>query len=149
MLIKPVLVTLAVILTFGLIGVAANPQYSMSDVTLLNVVVTCLVFGIPLFLLLNWYKVIHLIQRKKRKELLRIHGYYRTVETTNIKGITGFIDLTDIYYHKMLDCPYLFEPHGSASRSRLLQETGLLSSLPLQNPRALAGGCSRNISLCF
>ena len=82
MKIKPVLINLAMLVMLAMLGVAINPKLNAYDVTLLNVFVFCLIFGIPLFLLENRRGISYLIQRKKRKELLRIQGYYKTIDCT-------------------------------------------------------------------
>ena len=112
MSIKPILIGLAILLSLGIFGVVANPQYNMSDVTLLNLFVACLVLGIPLFLIVNWHRILHQLQYKKRMELLKTHGHYQTIVTKDFKMGRLITPETEIYYHKMLNCPFLFKPHG-------------------------------------
>ena len=117
MKIKPVLIVLAILWILGMLGVATDPKLNADDVTLLNIFVFCLIFGIPLFLFANWDRISYLMRHKKRKELLRIQGYYKT------------IDSTACYYHKILDCPFVFMLHNG--KPLLIPETAPLSDSDL------------------
>lgn len=129
MKVRPVLINLAMLIMLAMLGVAINPKLNAYDVTLLNVFVFCLIFGIPLFFLENRHRISYLMQRKKRKELLRIQGYYKT------------IDYTVCYYHKILDCPFVFMLHNG--KSPLIPETGPLSDsdLPCGCVKSKMGHC--------
>lgn len=119
MSIKSMLIALAVLVLVGMFGVVINPDYNISDVTLLNVFVFCLIVGIPLFLLTNRYWIIHLIQRGKRQDLLNRYGFYETVETQTGKligddmlgGVSTLISsYTTFHLHTKVDCPFLIKP---------------------------------------
>ena len=82
MKIKPVVTDLAKLLMLAMLGVAINPEYNLGDASLLSVFVFCLIFGIPVFYFHNRYWISYWRRHKKRKELLRIQGYYQTIDST-------------------------------------------------------------------
>ncbi|MDE0086888.1 MAG: hypothetical protein OXU23_14305 [Candidatus Poribacteria bacterium] len=96
MSIKQVLFTLGFLILMGMVGIAID------QVNLLSILAFCLIVGIPLYVITNRSKFIHLWQSKRRQDLINRYGFYETVETQKGKLI-GDDMLGDISMEKWTD----------------------------------------------